>query len=285
MAAPHVAGLVALLISARPSLAGQVEEIETLIEHSALPRTTSQNCGSVPGTSIPNNTYGWGRIDALAAYQALRLILKKSVSTASILPGSILTYTLAITNTQSSLPLTNLVLTDILPTRTNFIGATPPFNLNGNTLRWDFSQLTAGTGQTVHFSVQVPITSTGQVINHDYGVHSAEVSRSVIGPPVATTILAPGVAISPPFIVEVLPGTTITLTHTITNTGNATSTYTLAVAANPNWINGSSPSKSHPGTGSIRADRAAGACPTCHSQRYFRHDFLDCRNGGQPCCS
>ena len=37
MAAPHVAGLVALLISARPSLAGQVEEIEHLIEHSAFP--------------------------------------------------------------------------------------------------------------------------------------------------------------------------------------------------------------------------------------------------------
>ena len=239
MAAPHVAGLVALLISARPSLAGQVEEIETLIERSALPRTTSQNCGTVPGTSIPNNTYGWGRIDALAAYQALLLIMKKSASTASILPGSVLTYTLAITNTQSTLPLTNLVLTDTLPTGTIFFGATPPFSRNGDTFRWDFSQLTAGTGQTVHFSVQVPITSTGQVINHEYGVHSAEVTRSVTGPPVATTILASGVAISPPFNVGVLPGTTITLTHTITNTGYIPSTYSLAVAANPDWINGS----------------------------------------------
>ena len=47
MAAPHVAGLVALLISSQPSLAGHVDEIESLIELSAVPRTTSQNCGGV----------------------------------------------------------------------------------------------------------------------------------------------------------------------------------------------------------------------------------------------
>ena len=65
MAAPHVSGLVALLLSARPYLAGQVEAIETRIEQNALPLTTLENCGGVPGSQIPNNTYGWGRIDAL----------------------------------------------------------------------------------------------------------------------------------------------------------------------------------------------------------------------------
>ena len=65
MAAPHVSGLVALLLSARPYLTGQVEVIETRIEQNALPLTTLENCGGVPGDQIPNNTYGWGRIDAL----------------------------------------------------------------------------------------------------------------------------------------------------------------------------------------------------------------------------
>jgi subtilisin family serine protease len=67
MAGPHVAGLVALLISAHPELKGQVDGIERIIEHTAVPRTNSQSCGGVPGTDIPNNTYGWGRVDALAA--------------------------------------------------------------------------------------------------------------------------------------------------------------------------------------------------------------------------
>jgi subtilisin family serine protease len=72
MAAPHVAGLVALLISAEPAIAGQVGYIEDLIEQSAVRLTLAQTCGGVPGSSIPNNTYGWGRIDALAAYNLLR---------------------------------------------------------------------------------------------------------------------------------------------------------------------------------------------------------------------
>jgi subtilisin family serine protease len=64
MAAPHVTGLVALLLSARPDLIGQVDKIESIIERSAQPRTTSETCGGIPGSQIPNNTYGWGRIDA-----------------------------------------------------------------------------------------------------------------------------------------------------------------------------------------------------------------------------
>lgn len=71
MAAPHVAGLVALMISAEPTLAGDVDEIERIIEETALPRTTTtQNCGGTPGSEVPNNTYGFGRIDALAAVTA-----------------------------------------------------------------------------------------------------------------------------------------------------------------------------------------------------------------------
>lgn len=67
MAGPHVAGLVALLISADPSLAGDIDRLENIIEQSAVPKTTDQGCGSDGPTDVPNNTYGWGRIDALAA--------------------------------------------------------------------------------------------------------------------------------------------------------------------------------------------------------------------------
>ena len=71
MAGPHVAGLVALLISARPDLAGNVDGIENVIEQTAVQLTSTQTCGGVPGSQIPNNTFGYGRINALAMYQAL----------------------------------------------------------------------------------------------------------------------------------------------------------------------------------------------------------------------
>jgi subtilisin family serine protease len=67
MAAPHVAGIVALVISAHPELRGNVDAIEQLIAQTAVPRTTTENCGSIAGSQVPNNTYGWGRADALAA--------------------------------------------------------------------------------------------------------------------------------------------------------------------------------------------------------------------------
>ena len=67
MAGPHVAGLVALVISANPALAGDVDRIEDIVEQSAAKKTTTDGCGGDTTASVPNNTYGEGRIDALAA--------------------------------------------------------------------------------------------------------------------------------------------------------------------------------------------------------------------------
>ena len=67
MAAPHVAGLVALVISADPTLAGDVAAIEQLIQDSALPLTSNAGCGGDTFTEVPNNVYGYGRIDAFNA--------------------------------------------------------------------------------------------------------------------------------------------------------------------------------------------------------------------------
>lgn len=80
MAAPHVAGLAALLISAYPELAGQVDRIEYMITHTAKHLTTADGCGELPASAIPNNTYGWGRIDAWAALQSRFLCFFPQIS-------------------------------------------------------------------------------------------------------------------------------------------------------------------------------------------------------------
>jgi subtilisin family serine protease len=69
MAAPHVAGLVALLLSIDPALAGNVSRIEEIVRASAFhPTAVSQVCGGIDTNVFPNNTFGAGRIDALAMY-------------------------------------------------------------------------------------------------------------------------------------------------------------------------------------------------------------------------
>jgi|GEM_PF-1099375 len=67
MASPHVAGAVALLWSAEPDLLGRVDETANLLRHTAVPLTSTQQCGGVLGTEVPNNTSGWGRLDVKAA--------------------------------------------------------------------------------------------------------------------------------------------------------------------------------------------------------------------------
>lgn len=71
MSAPHVAGAVALLWSAYPSLRGQVDNTLAVLEQSAVPLTSAQLCGGDTNNAVPNNVFGYGRIDVLQAFLRL----------------------------------------------------------------------------------------------------------------------------------------------------------------------------------------------------------------------
>jgi serine protease AprX len=93
MAGPHVAGGVALLLSAFPSLAGNVDAIESRLTGSAKAITlTTTTCGSAAGAR-PNNVYGYGRLDMGCAIPA-----KVSGSTA-VCAGSPATLTVNLIGT------------------------------------------------------------------------------------------------------------------------------------------------------------------------------------------
>jgi subtilisin family serine protease len=62
MASPHVAGTVALLISAVPSLRGDIDQLRSILDQTAT--DTAGTCG---GTNANNNTWGQGKLDAFAA--------------------------------------------------------------------------------------------------------------------------------------------------------------------------------------------------------------------------
>lgn len=68
MAGPHVAGAVALLWSARPALKNKVAYTEEILNQTAEHVTVTDECNS---TGWPNNTYGYGRLNVLAAVNAV----------------------------------------------------------------------------------------------------------------------------------------------------------------------------------------------------------------------
>jgi subtilisin family serine protease len=68
MAGPHVAGAVALLWSAAPSLVGDIERTEQLLIESADPYSGSTEIGCFAGT-VPNAAYGYGVLDVYEAVQ------------------------------------------------------------------------------------------------------------------------------------------------------------------------------------------------------------------------
>jgi serine protease AprX len=63
MATPHIAGAMALLWSAIPSLQNQIDPSQAALNNAAV-HIASTQCGSV---GPPNNVFGWGRVNILTA--------------------------------------------------------------------------------------------------------------------------------------------------------------------------------------------------------------------------
>jgi serine protease AprX len=67
MATPHIAGAMALLWSAHPQLQNQIDASRTALNNTAI-FISSTLCGDA---GPPNNVYGWGRVDILAAVNSI----------------------------------------------------------------------------------------------------------------------------------------------------------------------------------------------------------------------
>ncbi len=235
MAAPHVAGLAALLISANPALAGQVDALEEIIERTAVPLTTTQGCGGDGPADVPNNVYGWGRIDALAALRAAQpLTITKRASSDLVSPAQLLTYTLSVTRSWGISTTNNVVLTDVLPANTTFVTATLPHTFDGSTITWTRSTLNAWQTFSVTLVVRIETGAQGAISNAAYGVRSDELA-AVGGKPVITTIHFRQVALAPDQAASAEPGERVTFTHSLTNTGTLSDTYDLTYTSGQGW--------------------------------------------------
>lgn len=176
IAGPHVTGLAALLISANPLLSGQPDQLEIVIEQGAVPKTTNQSCGGVPGSQIPNNTYGYGRIDALESLSKIPYLTVAKSAPADIRAGELLMYTINVDHFHPLNSTTNVVVTDVVPLGTDFVSATAPYTQVGSEIRWQFASLDPEDSRDVIMVVRVSDTKTGFVVNDQYGVISDQFS-------------------------------------------------------------------------------------------------------------
>ncbi len=195
MAAPHVAGVVALLWSAAPELRGDVETTEMLLRYTARPLTDNETCGGVPGSAWPNNTYGYGLVDALAAVNAA---LSAPVVTA---PASVRVnepFAVVISTTNVT-PLTRagVVISSSLPTTLTLISSAPPGTVNGNVISWTFPSLAPSS--TLTASLVVSAALSGPVTHQAY-LQFDGLPSPVPGRPATTVLL--GYQLVFPFVVH-----------------------------------------------------------------------------------
>jgi len=229
MAAPHVAGVIALIFSAQPAMIGQVDMVEDLLEQTATPLYTTQGCGGDTGTSHPNNVYGWGLVDAWAAYQEIpqMLLLSKSAPDV-VVPGDVLTYTLTVTHSHPVSTTHHVILTDTVPAGTTFVSATGSYTVTGNQVTWNVGTLGPGASTSVMMGVQVPPAAAGTITNAFYGAVSDE-AEAVSGAPVSTQVNMAGVAWGGNTCGGhwLFPGESFSCQAELSNTGNYADTFQI----------------------------------------------------------
>ncbi len=129
MSAPHVTGLVAMIMQAAPCLVGDYATIETLIESTAVDMTYNDGSSLTP-TDFPNFATGWGEIDALAAVQ-----LASGMCGNSVLYGTV--------TSDSAEPIAGAKVeitgTDPVNNRTVYTNATGQYTANVNADTFDMA--------------------------------------------------------------------------------------------------------------------------------------------------
>jgi uncharacterized repeat protein (TIGR01451 family) len=242
MAAPHVTGLVALMLSADPLLRGNVDAIENIIRQSSVPlTTTTQDCGGLPGSQVPNNTFGYGRIDSEKALTLLpNLLTLQNTAPASVPPGGPITYTLTVTHKDPYLSTTNVVITDVVPSQTFFLSATGPYVRTGDVLNWTFPQLGPNESQSVQMVVKPPYAET-TIVNDQFQAKSDQFIGPRGGSVTTNVATVYSLALTPDYSRYAINGSTVIYTHNLTNTGNVADTYTLELSSSRGWARLSGP--------------------------------------------
>ncbi len=217
MAGPHVAGAVALLWSAVPALKNQIAATEQLLNENAV-HINSTACSS---SGWPNNVYGYGRLDIKAAVDAVLdygVALVPAAATQHGAPGQAVSTTFRITNTGTAADSFTITLTGA------HWQTTAPAKIG---------PLPAGATAPLPVTVTIPTNAQGGASDTvTVTVTSAGDPTQRVHATLRTTAdTVYGVQLWPPEIMSNGDvGKTVIYTLTLTNTGNITDVYSLALS-------------------------------------------------------
>jgi subtilisin family serine protease len=159
MAAPHVAGVVALLWSAAPNLRGDVEATEALLRKTATPITTAQDCGNIVAGATPNNTFGYGLVNALPAVQAATALSATARAPLVSEVGDVVTVTVSLS---ASVVVSDVTLALALPAAAQLVSASPAPVAQGSQMSWTLPSLPVGSVMT--FSIVISTAGACQCV-------------------------------------------------------------------------------------------------------------------------
>lgn len=229
------------------------------------------NAQTVTATSGFNTTKAATNTDTTTVTANAVISLTKSVSASSGAPGSgPYTYTLTYTNTGNSTA-TNVLVTDTIPAgltyqansglwsvsgSTQLTNAKATYGTAPNTLTYDYAVTTANTvtatlaqvqpGQsgTISFTVKVNTGQAPGVINNTASLSYSDGSGATVSGTSNTTPFTvtqtAAVSITSTPVASANPGSTVTFTNVVTNTGTGVDTFNITLASSNSFPAGTS---------------------------------------------
>jgi len=196
MASPHVAGTAALVLAANTGIIGHNDLLEDILKETADPKPYTTTCGVEGPGGVPNNAYGWGRVNAYQAAHMARtapnLTIFKETATAQVMAGVPLTYTLTISNSQGVA--TGITVQDRLPTHTTFITASNGGLLVGDDIYWDGLALKRNSYLTLTLSLSATCDAINTTITNTlFQASAAEWQTPTTNAPIAVAVITPTV--------------------------------------------------------------------------------------------
>ena len=171
----------------------------------------------------------WRYFDPTVCVLTPGVLLQKKVANPLLAPGGTTYFDITFANTGAT-TLTNVVLTDVLPSGLNYLSASPaPSTVSGQTITWNLGTLAPNAIRT--FRLNVRATGTGTLLN------SATISAN--GSPLARadetvevgarSLLSVDKSVTPS---NAQPGATVTYTMTVSNTGTGANGVPLIITDN-----------------------------------------------------